>query len=163
MEKEIGSLVDISANHAESSILKKARYFDEIDQIMHGRSFNVTKFIESYVEMRAKLKVLGSSETEYNSYGMKEVVLYECMHCGKVFKTPNRHVCKYNPEFKNCYTCANNRGFEEVRENLHTDIIVNCSLDHSTSALDISTVKMNLACEDYLHGCKWFENIKTDF
>jgi hypothetical protein len=38
---------------------------------------------------------------------MKQIVMYECQHCKKVFKTPNRHICRKNPELKNCYTCAN--------------------------------------------------------
>lgn len=36
---------------------------------------------------------------------MNAVIRYQCPFCGDVFITPNRHKCRYDPKFKNCYTC----------------------------------------------------------
>lgn len=33
---------------------------------------------------------------------MKYVVRYECKWCGKLFKTPNRHNCRFDPRHHNC-------------------------------------------------------------
>lgn len=36
---------------------------------------------------------------------MKKVVRYQCEWCGKEFKTPDRHLCKWRPEIHNCLSC----------------------------------------------------------
>lgn len=36
---------------------------------------------------------------------MKKVIRYECPWCGKLFKTPNRHQCKFDPANRNCLSC----------------------------------------------------------
>ena len=36
---------------------------------------------------------------------MKEITVWECEYCKKLFKTPDKHKCKFNPELKNCFTC----------------------------------------------------------
>lgn len=38
---------------------------------------------------------------------MKKVTRYLCEWCGKEFKTPDRHQCKWDPKWKNCLSCAN--------------------------------------------------------
>lgn len=47
----------------------------------------------------------------------KELKMYQCTYCGKVFYTTNRHRCKFKPEFRNCFSCMNCSGvIEKVRE-----------------------------------------------
>lgn len=46
---------------------------------------------------------------------MEKVIRYQCEHCKKEFKTPNRHYCKMNPELKNCFTCKHLKGWEDGR------------------------------------------------
>lgn len=49
---------------------------------------------------------------------MKPVTMYECPHCKKLFRTPNRHkVCKFDPARKNCFSCKHNKGFNEEWDN----------------------------------------------
>lgn len=36
---------------------------------------------------------------------MKKVVRYQCEWCGKEFKTPDRHKCRWSPEAHNCLSC----------------------------------------------------------
>ena len=36
---------------------------------------------------------------------MKKVIRFECPYCKKIFKTPNRHFCRRDPRFRNCYSC----------------------------------------------------------
>jgi len=31
--------------------------------------------------------------------------MYECQHCKKLFKTPDKHICRRDPDKTNCYTC----------------------------------------------------------
>lgn len=42
---------------------------------------------------------------------MKKVVRYQCEWCGKEFRTPDRHQCKWDPKWKNCLSCANRGKF----------------------------------------------------
>lgn len=44
---------------------------------------------------------------------MKQVIRYQCEHCQKEFRTPDRHYCKMNPQLKNCFTCIYLRGWVE--------------------------------------------------
>lgn len=44
------------------------------------------------------------------------VVRYRCRWCGKEgLKTPYRHKCKFNPEYKNCFSCRHCKGVEFIR------------------------------------------------
>jgi hypothetical protein len=36
---------------------------------------------------------------------MERVVRYRCGWCGKEFKTPDRHICRWDPDCKNCLSC----------------------------------------------------------
>ena len=58
------------------------------------------------------------------SMNMKPIQMYECQHCKKLFKTPNKHNCRRDPDKTNCYTCehwghqfycAFNNGIREVQ------------------------------------------------
>lgn len=44
---------------------------------------------------------------------LTEVKRYNCEFCGKDFRTPDRHICKFDPKFKNCHSCTHCLGFEE--------------------------------------------------
>lgn len=44
---------------------------------------------------------------------LKPVLRYQCEFCKQEFRTPNRHNCKMNPVFKNCFTCENLKGWLE--------------------------------------------------
>ena len=37
---------------------------------------------------------------------MKPVTRYECSYCKNLFKTPDKHHCKMDPVYGNCYACA---------------------------------------------------------
>jgi hypothetical protein len=36
---------------------------------------------------------------------LKPVTMYQCQHCKKLFKTPDKHNCRRDPDKTNCYTC----------------------------------------------------------
>ena len=42
---------------------------------------------------------------------MKQVNRYRCEWCGKEFHTPNLHVCKWDPDCKNCLSCVHRGEF----------------------------------------------------
>ena len=44
---------------------------------------------------------------------MITITRYQCSFCLDIFKTNNKHKCKYNPKFKNCFSCNEFKGFEE--------------------------------------------------
>lgn len=48
---------------------------------------------------------------------MKAVTRYHCEHCGKDFRTSNRHSCKKNPELKNCFSCIHLTGWDYPDDN----------------------------------------------
>lgn len=43
---------------------------------------------------------------------MKKVIRYLCPHCGKLFKTPNRHFCWKDPANRACASCEGWGGTE---------------------------------------------------
>ena len=36
---------------------------------------------------------------------LKPIQMYECQHCKKLFKTPDKHNCRRDPDKTNCYSC----------------------------------------------------------
>ena len=44
---------------------------------------------------------------------MRALTVYECNFCKELFRTSNKHKCKFDPKMKNCFTCANFVKFEE--------------------------------------------------
>ena len=39
---------------------------------------------------------------------------YVCRFCGKEFKTAARHQCKFNPSFRNCFSCKRCTGIQWI-------------------------------------------------
>ena len=44
---------------------------------------------------------------------MIPITVWKCTNCNKLFRTPNRHYCKKNPELKNCFTCKHLKGWNQ--------------------------------------------------
>lgn len=42
---------------------------------------------------------------------MEKVTRYRCKWCGKEFKTPDRHACKWDPDAFNCLSCVHRGKF----------------------------------------------------
>lgn len=96
---------------------------------------------------------------------MEQVIRYKCPYCGKEFKTANRHKCKYNPEFKNCYTCDNNKGFYlETIEKYHAEyteerdeVFVDCEFEMFEDP--VYKMGKDMQCESYVYcGGRWTNN-----
>lgn len=47
---------------------------------------------------------------------MKKVTRYLCKWCGREFRTPDRHDCKWNPGKRNCLSCVHQCGTFSVEE-----------------------------------------------
>lgn len=48
---------------------------------------------------------------------MKQVTRYQCEWCGKEFKTPDRHKCRWDPCAHNCLSCRHRgKSVEELLE-----------------------------------------------
>ena len=47
----------------------------------------------------------------------KELKMYQCAYCQRVFYTAKRHHCKFKPEYRNCFSCMNCSGvIEKIQE-----------------------------------------------
>ena len=44
---------------------------------------------------------------------MKTITVYECPYCKKLFRTPDKHNCKRDPEKKNCFSCSHLQRFAD--------------------------------------------------
>ena len=44
----------------------------------------------------------------------RKISRYECIWCGSIFKTDNKHRCKFNPDYRNCYSCRYCDGIESM-------------------------------------------------
>ena len=87
---------------------------------------------------------------------MKALIVYECEHCKKLFRTPNRHYCKMNPELKNCWTCKHLKGWKEGERDFDyqnppypdCEYCEPCDWDLDT----IKDVNYNMQCEHWEQG-----------
>lgn len=84
---------------------------------------------------------------------MKRVTMYECEYCHKLFKTSNKHYCRYNPNLRNCFSCKNNQGFEkeEHSDGCHSwfDLYVNCKVECDYEFQEIKSNNYNLQCDKW--------------
>lgn len=84
---------------------------------------------------------------------MKELKVWECKWCKKLFKTPNRHCCKMNPAMKNCYTCKNLKGWKSG-EAYNLSPCPDCKVK-AADDYDLDFIKIlgyNLKCESWEEG-----------
>lgn len=44
----------------------------------------------------------------------EKVTMYQCIWCGKLFKTDRLHKCKFSPKMRNCFSCRHCRGVDEI-------------------------------------------------
>lgn len=44
-----------------------------------------------------------------------KIEMYQCIWCGKIFKTDIRHKCMYNPKNRNCFSCKHCTGFDSFK------------------------------------------------
>lgn len=44
----------------------------------------------------------------------EKVTMYQCIWCGKLFKTDRLHKCKFSPKMCNCFSCRHCRGVDEI-------------------------------------------------
>lgn len=106
---------------------------------------------------------------------LKEVVRYECEHCNKDFKTPDRHVCKFDPKFKNCHSCKHCRGFKDEDREGGIDVGVGimptnqlypiCIKDYGDhGALDLCQMGYQLNCDAYEWcGSTWYKYVNDNY
>jgi len=89
---------------------------------------------------------------------MKAVTRYHCEHCGKDFRTPDRHSCKKNPELKNCFSCKHwsdwgSETLESWEFGSVKEIYPICDAEESNpDEIDLQTLKnagYNLQCSSW--------------
>lgn len=92
---------------------------------------------------------------------MERITAYKCANCDKIFRT-KRHDCKHDPEKKNCFTCANSRGFQSYN---HERPAISCKAEHDWDLEDLKHKSYKLDCEDYVfvEQAEWAERQRQDF
>jgi hypothetical protein len=85
---------------------------------------------------------------------LKPVTMYQCQHCKKLFKTPDKHNCRRDLDKTNCYTCEHwGRQFHlYLAENISCDIKDACKIEGDCACEAFETMKSNgwyLNCSDY--------------
>ena len=96
-----------------------------------------------------------------------EVSMYQCVYCGKIFRTDKKHQCKFKPEFRNCFSCQHCTGIVEVTQDvvvrdeyypfageqngpeLHkiTTKYTTCAKGNGHSIAELSNKRWNLNCD----------------
>ena len=56
----------------------------------------------------------GTNRGNTMSDHFRKITRYECIWCGSIFKTDNKHRCKFNPDYRNCYSCRYCDGIESM-------------------------------------------------
>ena len=69
---------------------------------------------------------------------MEQVTRYRCAWCGKEFKTPDRHDCKWDPDAHNCLSCVH-------RGKYHPESVLD--FDPQTGEKDSLPAGFECACE----------------
>jgi len=88
---------------------------------------------------------------------MKKIEVYECEYCKKLFRTPNRHDCKFNPAKRNCFSCGNLKGWLESVDGVDTGmgILRDPNFPDCEAGIDgwdiedIKSVNYNMQCEGW--------------
>ncbi|MCR4952361.1 MAG: hypothetical protein K6A40_13695 [Solobacterium sp.] len=100
----------------------------------------------------------------------KQVIRFQCTWCGKEFRT-EKHRCKFNPDYRNCFSCRHCTGIEKVdteyalpyarfqalvndpdfTQKVETNYLkkIGCQEAHDLYTKDIFEKKMDLQCPDY--------------
>lgn len=101
---------------------------------------------------------------------LKPVVVYECPHCKKLFKTFDRHNCKFNPKLKNCFSCKHSKGWTNEYEQrdsygrleIYEPPIIDCNIEDCDEERDIETLKAisyDMRCFYYEEG-NYYEELR---
>jgi hypothetical protein len=88
---------------------------------------------------------------------MQPLTVYKCQHCEKLFRTPDRHQCKFRPELRNCFTCKHLKGWLESKDGVDVGIGIlpdpnypNCAAEVTGwDIVSIRQVGYNMQCEDW--------------
>ncbi len=82
---------------------------------------------------------------------MRALTVYECQYCKKLYRTPNRHQCKFRPELKNCFTCKNGGDWnrEVEGDGYSSDVYANCHYSEEWGLRLIKDVGYNMQCEGW--------------
>lgn len=86
---------------------------------------------------------------------MKLITMYECPHCKKIFRTPDRHNCRRDPAKTNCYTCKH-WGHEFYFDKSYDDS-GNMTCDPKDACMKHETSYVDCAFEE-MHGNGWYLN-----
>lgn len=85
-----------------------------------------------------------------------KIDMYKCNYCGRIFKTDNRHKCKFLPELRNCYSCKHcigiecydhNNGDAALDEDFKKKVICECGIDINLRKL--SQIRYALNCNSW--------------
>ena len=98
----------------------------------------------------------------------KQVIRYECRWCHKEFRTNTKHLCRFNPELKSCFSCKYCQGIEsvqreysvpfadpvfsdELRKEVYTEEVkkIACLKGHTVYTRDIAMERNVLNCADH--------------
>lgn len=85
---------------------------------------------------------------------MEKVIRYKCEYCGKEFKMPDKHKCKFKPELRNCFTCKHLERWEIGGIYGEGEVLPNypkCKQEDSWkwNIEKIKKVKYNMQCQSW--------------
>lgn len=108
-------------------------------------------FSEEMANIKAQDEQRKLSKEE--SVNFEAVVRYRCRWCGREgLKTPYRHKCKFNPEYKNCFSCRHCKGVEFIR--------ISDGKRITEKEAQIFECEKRMSCEKSSDP-EWKENIRT--
>ena len=81
----------------------------------------------------------------------KRIDMYKCVWCGKLFRTTNRHHCKFRPSYENCFSCeyctgVAKRARDVQDEDDYPDKIMTCSVKEGVPIRVIAEKDWQLHC-----------------
>lgn len=87
---------------------------------------------------------------------MKSIEMYECQHCKKLFRTPDRHNCRRDPDYTNCYSCEHwGRQFYFDKSWRNEDCDMTCDMSDACKMSDTSQADAALGL---MHENRWSMN-----
>lgn len=111
---------------------------------------------------------------------VKKLTVWECEHCKKLFKTPNRHDCKKDPAKKNCFSCKWLNGWNDPETIDYIDVGIGSGIpiveilpvcenpknekENFNAYAELQDMKLdnyNLQCDGYCKG-EYYKDVYND-
>ncbi|MBR4444330.1 MAG: hypothetical protein IKS37_00345 [Solobacterium sp.] len=80
-----------------------------------------------------------------------KIEMYQCAWCGKIYRTDQRHQCKFRPSFRNCFSCEHCRSIKVInpQEGRYSEKRIECEVRGDIPVLALSVKDWKWDCPEW--------------